>query len=116
MLVFRQASNTGFHKWTNLDLSLSGERLMKTEDLRKILQQPAEGYQLELHINSYYESLNKIVYYLPLTGHNSFKFLRRGFWGGMTDGLTMMRQTFRYRGIYFYLRTIVGCNWKEWVD
>jgi|GEM_PF-3254338 len=117
MLVFRQKDNAQIYQLLKLDLTVSGERILKTKTLTEIISTKVHGYQLEMHINDYFIRHPELaVYHLPLAGHNVFKFLRRGWKAGLKDGITMMRDTIGYRGLRYYMNHVLTCHWKEWSE
>lgn len=59
------------------ELVLSGQRILKTQDLKEIFKKKFERYQLEVAINAFMQKKRKIVLWYPFTGENTFKSEKR---------------------------------------
>lgn len=69
------------------DIVLSGQRILKTKDLRKVFSKKIEGYRLETEINSYMMENNKKVFWMPLAMQNIHKQHKWGYWEGLKIGI-----------------------------
>ncbi len=61
--------------WQRANTIFSGERILKTEDLKRVLHTKPKpvGYQLEIAINGYIIQSNKRAYWIPSSAINHFK-------------------------------------------
>lgn len=55
------------------ELILSGQRMLRTNDLKHVFKEKFERYQLEVAINTFMEKKRKVVVRYPFTGENTFK-------------------------------------------
>jgi glycosyltransferase involved in cell wall biosynthesis len=74
MIILRRWKAPWFIKLYRIDTLLSGERLLKAEDLQRIFSSSVTGYQLEIAINLYMNQNNKKVFWYPSSALNTFKF------------------------------------------
>ncbi|MBF8249859.1 MAG: glycosyl transferase family protein [Candidatus Levybacteria bacterium] len=98
-------------RWDKL---LAGERVMRTEDLRKIfLDNPPSGYQLEYATNSYMMRNHKKVYWAAYSGMNVFKSKKIGFFRGVVRDTMIHYDFVKYKGILFAIQsTLFFCRKK----
>ncbi|HKL24008.1 MAG TPA: glycosyltransferase family 2 protein [Candidatus Nanoarchaeia archaeon] len=70
-MVILKRIKAPFHiKLFRLNTLLSGERIIKTKDLREILKGDCQNYQIEVAINDYMSRKKKKVFWLPYSGEN----------------------------------------------
>lgn len=100
-------------RWIRHDIIFSGQRILRRRDLEKIFEKSVIGYQLEIAINTYMIRNNKIVYWMPSSIHNLFKFDKRGFINGWKIGLKMFIGFITYAGWHNFLaQTLFFCRNK----
>ncbi|MCL4364262.1 glycosyltransferase [Patescibacteria group bacterium] len=85
MIIFRRIIDKTvlFSKFIRHDTIFSGQRILKREDLTKVLNSKIEGYKLELSINSYMINNHKKVYWMPLSVYNPSKQKKWGYLKGI---------------------------------
>lgn len=99
-------------RWDKL---LAGERVMRTEDLRKIfLNNPPSGYQLEYAVNSYMMRNHKKVYWSAYSGMNVFKSKKIGFFRGVARDIMIHYNFVKYKGIPFAIQSSLFFCRKEY--
>lgn len=99
MIVFRRVNCPWPLRINKLDVLTSGERILKTEDLKKIYERKFKDYQLEFAINTYMTDHMKKVFWAAHSGLNTHKFKKRGFFRGIyLDGI-MLLDLLSYAGI-----------------
>lgn len=85
MVIFRRVDDKTvvLSRFLRHDIIFSGQRILKTNELKEILNNQVIGYNLEAVINSYMIKYNKEVFWMPLSVHNLFKNekwgLKKGF-------------------------------------
>lgn len=74
MLILRRARYSWFVSLIRHDILMSGERLLRTADLKDVYQQkPFSGYQLEVAINHYMRTRQKRAYWFQTSLRNTYK-------------------------------------------
>lgn len=70
-MIMLKRTNAPFHlKSLRLNTLLSGERILKTSDLKEVLKKDCEGYEIEAAINNYMFKNKKKVFWSPNSGKN----------------------------------------------
>jgi glycosyltransferase involved in cell wall biosynthesis len=83
-------------RWYNI---LSGQRILKTNDLIKVyLQNKPTGFQLEAAINYYMIKNHKKVFWLPSSIHNTSKYRKWGRKEGIIRVFTLIKEFANYTG------------------
>lgn len=114
-LLILQRIEPWYIKLVRWDILLSGERILRTEDLRKIfLHNPPSGYQLEYAINSYMMRNHKKVYWTPYSGMNVFKIKKIGFFRGVFHDTKIHHNFVKYKGILFAIQSFLFFCRKEY--
>ncbi|MBU0974756.1 glycosyltransferase [Patescibacteria group bacterium] len=72
-LIFRQTDDPLISKILRHDLIISGERILKTSDLKNIFQKNPVNYQIEFVINNYLLRNRKNTFWIPFYSKNHFK-------------------------------------------
>jgi len=70
MVIFKRIKAPCHIKLFRLNTLLSGQRIIKTKELKKVLKKPCYGYQIEVATNEYMTRNNKKVFWLPYSGEN----------------------------------------------
>ncbi|WPP51884.1 glycosyltransferase [Catalinimonas niigatensis] len=106
MIVFRRMKAPWFVKYDRGDILFSGERILKSSELRVILNNKVEHYQLEIAINQWMLDHDKHVCWLPSSVTNTYKFQKLGLYEGLTKEFRMWYNLVNYIGVKNYLRQI----------
>lgn len=72
-LIFRQSNDPLISKILRQDVIVSGERILKTADLKNIFKNNPSNYQLEFAINNYLLQHQKKTFWIPFYSKNHFK-------------------------------------------
>lgn len=95
-IILRQLNDPLLLRLLRFDTLCTGERIMKTSDLRNILSTHPKNYQLEIAINQYLFSQKKVTIWLPFYSTNVLKLTK---W----DMMTAFRKTFEFQTQLFSL-------------
>ena len=104
MGIMRRVLSKWYIKILYRELILSGQRMMRTEELRKVYTQTFDRYQLEIAINTYMSKHHKTVVWFPFSGENSLKHQKWWFWWGWKKDIHMFKDIFAYQWAYFYVK------------
>lgn len=85
----------------------SGDRILKTKDLREVEQLHPTGYQIEVAINQYMMDHHKNVRWFPISALNLHKTHKLSFLEGWRKDLQMDREIMAYLGLLRRLRQIL---------
>lgn len=77
MIILKRINAPPRLKLFRLNILLSGERIIKTDELRKILEQGCQGYEIEVATNEYMMNNNKKVFWFPHSGRNVIRKKKR---------------------------------------
>ena len=108
MLILRRLNAEWFVKMNRADILLSGERILRTDDLRVILEKPVEGFQLEMAINEYMWKNHKTVRWVPWSATNTYKMDKRGPVEGFVKDFMMYANILQYVGVINFVRQVAG--------
>jgi len=86
------------------ELILSGQRIMKTKDIKEVFKEKFEKYQLEVAINTFMEKNRKTTVRYPFSGENTPKRDKRWLFTGIKKDINMFRDIFKYQGIIGYIK------------
>jgi len=64
-LFFRQTNDPVLSRLLRQDILITGERIVRTKDLKTVLKNKINNYELELAINAFLYKNNKRVYWIP---------------------------------------------------
>jgi glycosyltransferase involved in cell wall biosynthesis len=73
MLILRQVDEPRIIKMLRGDVLVTGERILRKNDLEEILENKVDRWELESAINHYMHQRKKIVYWIPFSGRNTYK-------------------------------------------
>jgi hypothetical protein len=113
MNILRRVNSSWLVKMIRADLLLSGERILKKEDLRFILQDKIRGYQLEIAINRYMQKNRKKVGWVAHSASNTYKFMKRCFWNGLKHDLKMYLSLITYIGWLNFFEQVFRYDFSE---
>lgn len=82
MIILRRMNDPLSSQLIRGDILVSGERILRRNDLWEILNEEPEGYELELAMNNYMMKNLKKVCWLPNSAYHPYKFKKRGFLKG----------------------------------
>lgn len=99
MMIVRRIKTLPTTRVLKLDILVAGERLMRTEHLRKVLENKLTGYELEPAINDFYLKNNKNVVFTTQNLEQYRKIDKVGLFQGISGDLKATRQIIKYTGI-----------------
>ena len=105
MLVMRRLSDPWFSKLFRGEVLTTGERVLRTENLKEIFITHPKSYQIEYAVNYYHMDRHKKVYWMPFTGENFPKVKKVGLLTGMRKEITMHINCLMYKGLSKYLQS-----------
>ncbi|MGA0559558.1 glycosyltransferase family 2 protein [Larkinella sp. VNQ87] len=108
MIILRRLHAEWFVKMNRADILLSGERILRTDDLRVILEKPVDGFQLEIAINEFMWRNQKTVCWVPWSATNTYKMDKRGAVDGFFKDFAMYADILQYIGILKFFRQVAG--------
>ena len=91
-----------------IDLLLSGQRMLKTSDAKRIFEWEMSWYQMEIAINTYMYYGKKYWVRYPFTAENTFKKEKYGFLKWLKREIRMYQNIFRYSGFFRYVKISAG--------
>lgn len=100
MIIMRRINSPWFVKWYRSDVLLSGERILRTADLKQVLnqKQKLKCYQLEVAINRYMLRHKKVVRWVPWSAMNTYKVNKLGVLDGSRKEFNMYVDIVNYVG------------------
>jgi glycosyltransferase involved in cell wall biosynthesis len=112
MIILRRINSPWFVKWYRSDVLLSGERILKTADLRQVLYQKLKCYQLEVAINRYMLRHKKVVRWMPWSAMNTYKVDKLGVLDGSRKEFRMYVDIVNYVGFSHMLLQLTSFTRK----
>ncbi|OKL41284.1 glycosyltransferase family 2 protein [Pontibacter flavimaris] len=112
MIILRRINSPWFVKWYRSDVLLSGERILKTADLRQVLRQRLKCYQLEVAINRYMLRHKKVVRWMPWSAMNTYKVDKLGVLDGSRKEFRMYVDIVNYVGFSHMLLQLTSFTRK----
>ncbi|GAB3261102.1 glycosyltransferase [Larkinella harenae] len=106
MIILRRLHAEWFVKMNRADVLLSGERILRTDDLRAILEKPVTGFQLEMAINEYMWTHHKEVRWVPWSARNTYKMTKCGPVEGFFKDMVMYANILDYIGLLSFFRQV----------
>ena len=113
MLILRRINAPWFVKFDRGDTLLSGERLVKKQDLVHILNQEVNHYQVELAINLYMQKHKRNVRWMPWSATNTYKAKKIGLVKGYQKEFKMFTDIVMYAGLKNIIKQITLFATKE---
>jgi glycosyltransferase involved in cell wall biosynthesis len=113
MLILRRTNASWFVKMERGDVLLSGERVLKKQDLYNILNQGVDRYQLEVAINRYMQKNKRKVMWVAWSATNTYKIDKLGMMKGSRKELKMYADIIQYLGLMNMLKQIMSFARKE---
>ncbi|WP_266203189.1 glycosyltransferase family 2 protein [Pontibacter kalidii] len=112
MIIMRRINSPWFVKWYRSDVLLSGERILRTADLRQVLRQQLKCYQLEVAINRYMLRHKKVVRWMPWSAMNTYKVDKLGVLDGSRKEFQMYVDIVNYVGFSHMLLQLTSFTRK----
>lgn len=104
MIILRRSNAAINSKISRGDVLFSGERILRSGDLRAALQPTPTGYQLEIAINQYMLRERKAVYWMPSSALNTYKVDKTGIVPGLRQEVRMLKEMLHYDGFGIYVQ------------
>jgi glycosyltransferase involved in cell wall biosynthesis len=108
MLILRSLQAEWLVKMNRADILLSGERILRTNDLKAILEKPVDGFQLEMAINEFMWKNHKTVRWVSWSATNTYKMDKRGSGEGFFKDLMLYAGVLQYVGVVNLVRQVAG--------
>jgi glycosyltransferase involved in cell wall biosynthesis len=89
------------------DLCLSGKRIMRSADLRTVLEEGIHRFELEVAINKYAIAHHHKIGWIKNTAYNPHKIKKMGLLKGIEKDIMMTRQIIDYIGTIGYLEQML---------
>ncbi len=106
MWILRRIYAKWYIKLLYRELILSGQRMMRTEDLKKVFHKKFDRYQLEVAINTYMYKHNKTTVRFPFSADNSLKSDKWWFWTGWKRDFFMYKDIIGYQGFFSFIKHV----------
>lgn len=106
MIILRRIIESKFLSLIRHDIVMSGQRILKTKDLKEVFKKQFKGYQLEMSINDYMMKKNKKVYWMPLSTSNPKKVFKHGLINSLSFYISTIKGFISYSGFNGYLKQI----------
>ncbi len=106
MIILRRRFDPWPSKIVRGDLLVSGERILKKDDLKKVFRRKIYGYQIELAINYYMMDRKKHVFWMWHSGINVSKTKKIGIRQGVIKELEFNASVITYGGFLKYLHHV----------
>ncbi|GAB3907435.1 hypothetical protein GCM10028803_41170 [Larkinella knui] len=108
LLILRRLNAEWFVKMNRADILLSSERILRTDDLRAILEKPVDGFPLEMAINEYMWKHQKVVRWVPWSATTAYKMAKRGPVEGLLKDFLLYANLVQYVGVVNFVRQVAG--------
>jgi glycosyltransferase involved in cell wall biosynthesis len=103
MVILSRNNAPWYLKMLRINTLLSGERLLRTEDLITVLSGQIKGYQIETAINLYMWKEGIRTSYLNSGARNTYKFEKCRPWQFIVREVKMYSSILRHAGIFSFL-------------
>ncbi len=108
MIILRRVNSPLFVKSSRGDVLTSGERILKTKDLNRIIKKGVHGYQLEMAINHYMQTHSKNVFWMPSEAMNTFPIRKFRLFKGIKKDLKMYLSILQFIGLINFLILVIS--------
>lgn len=106
MIILRRVIESKLLSVIRHDIVMSGQRVLRTEDSKKVFRLKPTKYELEMAINQYMIDNSKKVYWLPLSTRNEKKFFKVGFIKSLSLYYSQIYGFAHFRGFTGYLNQV----------
>jgi glycosyltransferase involved in cell wall biosynthesis len=96
MIILRRVDDITSNAWARQDIVTSGQRILKTLDLKRVFQSDFSCYQLEVAMNAYMIKNMKQVYWMPLSIHGPLRMQKWGWKEGWRQVCSAVKGYFTY--------------------
>lgn len=110
MLILKRTKTPFLSRLIRSDLVFSGERIIKKNDLKKILDQPLTKYQLEIAANKYMIDNKKTFYWFQASTENTPKVKKENWLTGYWKELKMKANVISYDPIGYHWQILFFCR------
>lgn len=104
MWILRRVYAKRYIKILYRELILSGQRMLRTTDLKCVFQEKVDRYQLEVAINTYMYTHKKTTVRSPYSGNNTFKSEKRWVIDGRKRNVLMYKDILGYQWTANFLK------------
>lgn len=106
MVIFRKKSASVLARIDRRDLVLSGDRLVKTSELRSALGPAVSGFQLEVAINDYMMRHRRDVFWVAWRAENTKKIEKYSWAEGLLREIRMLKNVVEFVGLRGFVRQL----------
>lgn len=106
MVILKRMHDPLFNRLIRTNIVISGQRLLRTKDLREIFKTKFANFQLELAINDYMIKNKKRVSWLPFSCYDPRKIQKFGFIRGAIKELKMTADLFSFKGPWYFFHCL----------
>lgn len=111
MIILRRVDDITSNAWARQDIVTSGQRILKSTDLRDVFRNNFSCYQLEVAINAYMIKQKKTAYWMPLSIHGPLRIQKWGWKDGFRQVDSAVRGYFKYHLVgEFFRQTLFFCK------
>lgn len=107
MIILRRVNEKGLVRFLRFDTILSGQRILKTSELKKIVSKNIKGYQIETVINKHMDDNSKSVFWMPTSAVNSIRANKWGIKKSIISNIQMFFQILVNPGPVSFLKQIL---------
>lgn len=86
---------------------LSGNRIIKKENLLKVEKYQPKNYQLEVAINSFMRKNRKQIFWIDSSIYNPHKVKKLGLVKGILKEIAMEKEIFTYISVFEYIKQVI---------
>jgi glycosyltransferase involved in cell wall biosynthesis len=116
MIILRRVHSITSTKLLRGDVLFSGERILRVDDLVKVLASNPSRYQLEIAINKYMMEHNRRVCWMPSSAVNTLKVQKLGWLTGLVREANMIGNVLSYCGLSHYLLQLLFFARKQAIE
>jgi len=106
MIILRRMKDPWISKLIRTDIVTSGQRLLRTKDLKELAKTSLKNFQLELAINDYMLNHQKKVGWLPLVCRDIRKAQKYGLIKGNYKDFLMFVDLLSYKGLLYFFKLL----------
>lgn len=114
MVILRRIKAGVHARLSRGDVLFSGERVLKTADLKRALAANVNGYQIEIAVNRYMAAQGKRVVWMPSSARNTLKMRKQGPMRGLAGDVAMVKNMIDYAGFGAYLEQYLTFARDRW--
>ena len=103
MIILRRVKAAIHARLSRGDVLFSGERILKTADLREVLALKPDQYQIEIAINRSMLQKQKRVFWMPSSARNTLKMRKSGPVRGLAGDVAMVKNMIDFAGVGTYV-------------